>query len=81
MPLAGALSPDRAAKDFYAGLRRADAEGADLILAGALSDDGIGRSLMDRMLRAADHTVLDPLEEWTEERLVLAIQKAAGQTV
>ena len=48
-----------AAHDFFARLRELDDEGADLILAGALSDtDGVGFAVMNRMLRSAGYNVV-----------------------
>ncbi|MDR0817353.1 MAG: threonylcarbamoyl-AMP synthase [Clostridiales Family XIII bacterium] len=47
-----------AAHDFYARLRDLDEGGADLILAGALSDkDGVGFAVMNRMMKSAGHKV------------------------
>jgi L-threonylcarbamoyladenylate synthase len=48
-----------AAHDFYARLRELDEEGADLIIAGALSDkDGVGFAVMNRMMKSAGHNVV-----------------------
>ena len=45
-----------AAHDFFAKLRDLDAQGVDLILAGALSDtDGVGFAVMNRMLKSAEY--------------------------
>ena len=47
-----------AAHDFYAALRELDEDGADLILAGALSEtDGVGFAVMNRMLKAAGYNI------------------------
>lgn len=47
-----------AAHDFFARLRDLDNEGADLILAGALSDtDGVGFAVMNRMLKSAGYNI------------------------
>jgi L-threonylcarbamoyladenylate synthase len=47
-----------AAHDFYARLRDLDEAGADLILAGALSDkDGVGFAVMNRMMKSAGYRV------------------------
>jgi L-threonylcarbamoyladenylate synthase len=47
-----------AAHDFYARLRALDAEGADLILAGALSaKDGVGFAVMNRMMKSAGYNI------------------------
>jgi L-threonylcarbamoyladenylate synthase len=47
-----------AARDFYATLRSLDAEGVDLILAGALSDkDGVGFAVMNRMMKSAGYNI------------------------
>ena len=47
-----------AAHDFFAKLRDLDAQGVDLILAGALSDtDGVGFAVMNRMLKSAGYNI------------------------
>ena len=47
-----------AAHDFFAKLRDLDAEGVDLILAGALSDtDGVGFAVMNRMMKSAGYNI------------------------
>jgi L-threonylcarbamoyladenylate synthase len=47
-----------AAHDFYARLRALDADGVDLILAGALSDrDGVGFAVMNRMMKSAGYNI------------------------
>ena len=48
-----------AAHDFFAELRALDKQGADLILAGALSDtNGVGFAVMNRMLKAAGYHIV-----------------------
>jgi L-threonylcarbamoyladenylate synthase len=48
-----------AAHDFYARLRALDAEGADLIIAGALTDkDGVGFAVMNRMMKSAGYNIV-----------------------
>jgi L-threonylcarbamoyladenylate synthase len=48
-----------AAHDFYARLRELDAEGADLIIAGALSEkDGVGFAVMNRMMKSAGYNIV-----------------------
>ena len=48
----------KAAHDFYAELRKLDEEGADLILAGAMSEtDGLGFAVMNRMMKAAGYNI------------------------
>ena len=47
-----------AAHELFSRLRDLDAEGADLILAGALSDeDGVGFAVMNRMLKSAGYNI------------------------
>ena len=47
-----------AAHDFFAKLRDLDAQGVDLILAGALSDtDGVGFAVTNRMLKSAGYNI------------------------
>jgi L-threonylcarbamoyladenylate synthase len=48
-----------AAHDFYAKLRELDEEGADMIIAGALSEtDGVGFAVMNRMMKAAGYNIV-----------------------
>jgi L-threonylcarbamoyladenylate synthase len=48
-----------AAHEFYARLRVLDAEGADLIIAGALTDkDGVGFAVMNRMMKSAGYNIV-----------------------
>lgn len=47
-----------AARELFARLRKADEEGCDLILATALPEEGLGFSVMNRMLKSAGfHTI------------------------
>ena len=46
-----------AAHDFFARLREADDSGADVILAAALSERGVGFSVMNRMLKSAGYNI------------------------
>ncbi|MDR0596622.1 MAG: threonylcarbamoyl-AMP synthase [Clostridiales Family XIII bacterium] len=48
-----------AAHEFYARLRELDASGADMIIAGALSDkDGVGFAVMNRMMKSAGYNIV-----------------------
>jgi L-threonylcarbamoyladenylate synthase len=48
-----------AAHEFYARLRALDAEGVELIIAGALSDkDGVGFAVMNRMMKSAGYNIV-----------------------
>ncbi|TDP56475.1 L-threonylcarbamoyladenylate synthase [Aminicella lysinilytica] len=46
-----------AAREFFAKLREADKNGADVILASALPQEGVGFSVMNRMLKSAGFNV------------------------
>lgn len=46
-----------AAHEFFANLRQADKDGADVILAAALSEKGIGFSVMNRMLKSSGYNI------------------------
>ncbi len=46
-----------AAHDLFALLRQADQEGADVILASALTEQGVGFSVMNRMLKSAGYNI------------------------
>ena len=48
-----------AAREFFAKLREADKNGADVILASALPQEGVGFSVMNRMLKSAGFNVRD----------------------
>ena len=47
----------KAAHRFFAMLREADRDGADIILAAALPEEGIGFSVMNRMLKSAGYNI------------------------
>lgn len=44
---------EKAARSFFMELRAADRKGADLILAAAVSEEGLGEAVMDRMRKAS----------------------------
>lgn len=46
-----------AAHEFFKKLRKADREGADVILAAALTEEGVGFSVMNRMLKSAGYNI------------------------
>lgn len=46
-----------AARRFFSNLRQADKEGADVILAAALTEEGVGFSVMNRMLKSAGYNI------------------------
>ena len=48
---------ETAAHQFFAKLREADRDGADVILAAALKEEGIGFSVMNRMLKSAGYNI------------------------
>jgi L-threonylcarbamoyladenylate synthase len=48
---------EEAAHEFFAALREADKDKADVILAAALPQEGIGFSVMNRMLKSAGYNV------------------------
>ena len=48
-----------AAHDLFAKLRDADEEGVDVILAAALPEEGLGFSVMNRMLKSAGYNVIE----------------------
>lgn len=50
---------DSAARELFARLRQADKEGADVILAAALDEDGLGFSVMNRMFKSAGFNVVN----------------------
>ena len=48
---------ETAAKNYFAMLREADKEGCDVILGRALTEEGVGFSVMNRMLKSAGYNV------------------------
>lgn len=50
-------NPKQAARRFFAELRDADRHGADAILAAAIEEEGIGFSVMNRMLKSAGYNI------------------------
>lgn len=48
----------KAAHDFFAELRELDRKGTDLILVAALSNEGLGFSVMNRIVRAAGYDII-----------------------
>ena len=48
-----------AARELFAQLRAADDEGVDMILAAALPEEGLGFSVMNRMLKSAGYNVVE----------------------
>lgn len=51
--------PEKAANMLFSKLRDFDEEGVDLILAGAVIEEGIGLAVMNRMLKSAGYNVKD----------------------
>ncbi len=49
--------PEKAAKEFFAKLREFDKNGVDAIFATALSEDGIGLAVMNRMFKSAGYNI------------------------
>ena len=50
---------NEAAHEFFADLRDLDAQGVDMIIAGALSEtDGVGFAVMNRMLKSAGYNIV-----------------------
>ena len=47
----------KAAHDLFSELRRADEDGAEVILAAALPEQGVGFSVMNRMLKSAGYNI------------------------
>ncbi|MGE7825232.1 L-threonylcarbamoyladenylate synthase [Paenibacillus sp. NPDC093718] len=57
--LGSLVAPEEAARRLYAGLRRFDDEGATFILAEACPEQGLGAAVMNRLLKAAGHHIID----------------------
>ena len=55
----GSDNVDTAAHDLFAKLRQMDKENIEYILAGAVSEDGLGFSVMNRMLKSAGYNVVN----------------------
>ena len=52
----------KAAKNFFSDLRKLDREGMDIIITSALKTEGLGFSVMNRMLKSAGYEVIDAKE-------------------
>ena len=48
-----------ASAELFRALRRCDDEGADLVLAESFAEKGIGRALMNRLIKAAGHNIIE----------------------
>ncbi|OOC63804.1 threonylcarbamoyl-AMP synthase [Paenibacillus ihbetae] len=59
VPLGRQAAPEEAARRLYAGLRRFDEAGTTFILAEACPEEGLGAAVMNRLLKAAGHRVID----------------------
>lgn len=57
--LGSLAAPEEAARRLYAGLRRFDEEGATFLLAESCPEKGLGAAVMNRLLKAAGHHVID----------------------
>lgn len=53
--------PETAAHDFFARLRSCDKDGADVILAAALKENGVGFAVMNRMFKSAGYHIKEVL--------------------
>jgi len=51
--------PEEAARDFFARLRDCDRRKVDIILARAISEEGVGFAVMNRMFKSAGYKVID----------------------
>lgn len=67
-----------AAHDLFARLRRADEEGADVILAAALPERGLGFSVMNRMLKSAGHKIKQVQDRGKEPEMIIAMAADHG---
>ncbi|MBK5253117.1 MAG: threonylcarbamoyl-AMP synthase [Peptostreptococcaceae bacterium] len=54
---------EKAAKTFFADLRRLDRDGVDLIIAASLKPEGLGFSVMNRMMKSAGYDIIYVEEE------------------
>jgi len=59
LPIGSLSHPDTVARELFAALRRMDDEDVEVMLCEAISTDGIGLAIMNRMCRAAAFHVLD----------------------
>ncbi|GAB6927600.1 L-threonylcarbamoyladenylate synthase [Paenibacillus sp. JCM 10914] len=57
--LGSLAAPEEAARRLYAGLRRFDEEGVTFIVAEACPEQGLGAAVMNRLLKAAGHHIID----------------------
>ncbi|NMO94543.1 L-threonylcarbamoyladenylate synthase [Paenibacillus lemnae] len=57
--LGSLAAPEEAARRLYAGLRQFDEAGATFLLAEACPEKGLGEAVMNRLLKAAGHHIID----------------------
>ena len=69
-------APDAAARELYAALRAADAQGHGVLLAAVVEPAGLGRAVNDRLFRAAHGRVVADASPSTLERLEHLLRSA-----
>ena len=56
----------KAAQNFFSDLRKLDRKGVDVIITAALKQEGLGFSVMNRILKSAGYEVVDYKEDWDD---------------
>ena len=70
---------EKAAREFFARLRDCDKKGTDVILAAALSEEGVGFSVMNRMFKSAGYNIIDLNNEKGSDRtMIIALASDHG---
>ena len=70
---------EKAAREFFARLRDCDKKGTDVILAAALSEQGVGFSVMNRMFKSAGYNIIDLNNEKGSDRtMIIALASDHG---
>lgn len=70
---------EKAAREFFARLRDCDKNGTDVILAAALSEQGVGFSVMNRMFKSAGYNIIDlDNEKGSDRTMIIALASDHG---
>ena len=69
---------EKAAHEFFGRLRDCDKNDTDVILAAALSEKGVGFSVMNRMFKSAGYNIIDIDEKGSGKTMIIALASDHG---
>jgi ribose 5-phosphate isomerase B len=69
---------EKAAHEFFGRLRDCDKNDTDVILAAALSEKGVGFSVMNRMFKSAGYNIIDIDEKGSGRTMIIALASDHG---